>query len=221
MSCYICYLMKMPQATSSYGATRGGITLSDVSQSADSLLRAGLRPTTRRVREKIGRGAPNTIGPLLDSWWKSLASRLDAGPAALHRIPESVAHAAEALWMQALEESRRRTLLEQRQKEQSIAHDQERLALRGHVLTLREGELDARLRERDKAITELGEQVRSLMTMLRREQASHESALRRVRALEADLAAARHPVPPSTPRRVRAAPVVRKRTSRRTPFPVR
>jgi hypothetical protein len=39
---------------------------------------------------------------------------LDSGPAALHRLPESIAHIAEALWMQALEEAKRRALLEQR-----------------------------------------------------------------------------------------------------------
>ena len=49
----------------------------------------GERPTIDKIREKIGRGSPNTVNPLLDAWWKRLASRLDAGPAALHRLPES------------------------------------------------------------------------------------------------------------------------------------
>jgi hypothetical protein len=31
-------------------------------------------------------------------------------PAALHRLPESIAHIADALWMQALEEGKRRAL---------------------------------------------------------------------------------------------------------------
>jgi hypothetical protein len=38
---------------------------------------------------------------MLDAWWKTLSIRLDSGPAALHRLPETVAHIAEALWMQA------------------------------------------------------------------------------------------------------------------------
>ena len=66
-----------------------------------------------RIREKLGSGSPNTINPLLDAWWKRLGARLDAGPAALHRLPESVAHVAEALWMQALAEGRRRAAQEQ------------------------------------------------------------------------------------------------------------
>src|SRR5271169_6544162 len=85
-----------------------GITQSDVSHAADTLLRLGERPTIERVRVKIGKGSPNTINPMLDSWWKPLAARLYSGPAVLPRQPETVAHVAEALWRQALEEGRRR-----------------------------------------------------------------------------------------------------------------
>jgi len=46
--------------------------------------------------------------------WKPPRQRRDSGPAALHRLPESVAHMAEALWMKALDEAKRRTTLEQR-----------------------------------------------------------------------------------------------------------
>jgi len=53
---------------------------------ADSLLRAGERPTIEKVRAKIGRGSPNTINPLLDAWWQRLAGRLDAGPAAAAEV---------------------------------------------------------------------------------------------------------------------------------------
>lgn len=59
-------------------------------------------PTIEKVRAQIGSGSPNTINPLLDAWWQLLASRLDAGPAALHRLPENVLHVAEPPWLQAL-----------------------------------------------------------------------------------------------------------------------
>ena len=87
-----------------YGTPTRGITQSDVSHAADSLLRSGERPTIEKIRAKLGRGSPNTINPMLDAWWKTLSARLDAGPAALHRLPETVAHVAEALWMQALDQ---------------------------------------------------------------------------------------------------------------------
>ncbi|HUE12155.1 MAG TPA: DNA-binding protein, partial [Steroidobacteraceae bacterium] len=133
-----------------YGLPSRGITQRDVELAADALLRAGERPTIEKIREKIGRGSPNTINPILDAWWKRLASRIDAGPAALHRLPESVAHVAEALWMQALEEGRRRAEQETARDARAAAQTKGDLEVRSHVLTLREGELDTRLKDRER-----------------------------------------------------------------------
>jgi hypothetical protein len=171
-----------------FGPPPRGITQSDVSHAADSLLRAGERPTIEKVRAKIGKGSPNTINPMLDAWWKTLAARLDSGPAALHRLPESVAHVAEALWMQALEEGKRRALLEQRDSARVAEHDKQRLELRSHVLTLREGELDSRLRDRDRTIEELNLRLRELTGARRKEQATRDSQLQRIINPEALLA---------------------------------
>jgi hypothetical protein len=173
--------------TPTLGPSPRGVTQSDVSHAADTLLRAGERPTIDKVRAKIGRGSPNTINPMLDAWWKTLAARLDSGPAALHRLPESVAQVAEALWMQALEEGKRRATLEQRDSARLAELDKQRLELRSHVLTLREGELDSRLRDRDRTIDEMNLRLRELTTMLRKEQATRESLLREF----ADLQSAR------------------------------
>jgi hypothetical protein len=68
-------------------------------------------------------------------------------PAALHRLPESIAHIAEALWMQALEEAKHRAVLEKRDSSRLAELDKQRLEVRSHVLSLREGELDSRLRD--------------------------------------------------------------------------
>ena len=171
-----------------FGRIPRGISQSDVSHAADSLLRTGNRPTVEKIRTKLGRGSPNTINPMLDAWWKTLAARLDSGPAALHRLPESIAHIAEALWMQALEEGKRRAALEQRDSTRLADLDQQRLELRSHVLTLREGELDSRLRDRDCTIEELNSQLRELTGLLRKEQATRESQLQRITTLEAVLA---------------------------------
>ncbi len=50
---------------------------------------ARVAPTqlVEKIRTKLGRGSPNTINPMLDTWWKTLSARLDSGPAALHRLP--------------------------------------------------------------------------------------------------------------------------------------
>ena len=161
-----------------------GITQSDVSHAADSLLRAGDRPTIEKIRSKLGRGSPNTINPMLDAWWKTLSARLDAGPQALHRLPESIAHIAEALWMQALEEGKRRAALEQRDSARLAELDKQRLELRSHVLTLREGELDSRLRDRDRTIEDLNLRLRELTGLLRKEQATRELLSRQIAELQ-------------------------------------
>src|SRR5271165_6035232 len=127
----------MPEPPKLYGPPSRGISSSDVHRAADELLREGERATIERVRAKLGTGSPNTINPMLDSWWKTLSARLDAGPAALHRLPESVAHVAEALWMQALEEGRRRAHQELKASERIAADAQQNLEVRSHVLTLR------------------------------------------------------------------------------------
>jgi hypothetical protein len=192
------------------GPPSRGVTAGDVERAADSLLRSGERPTIDRIRERLGSGSPNTVNPLLDAWWKRLGSRLDAGPAALHRLPESVAHVAEALWMQALDEGRRRANLELKSKERTATEQQQSLEVRSHVLSLREGELDSRLHDRDSTITALNQQLRQLTLLLRKEQATRDAQGRRIALLETELQslprtrpAFRRPKTPSKLKRLR------------------
>jgi Plasmid replication region DNA-binding N-term len=205
-----------------------GVSAGDVERAADAPLRAGERPTIEKVREKLGTGSPNTINPLLDAWWKRLSARLDAGPAALHRLPESVAHVAEALWMQALDEGRRRAALEEMATTRALATDKQTLEVRSHVLSLRESELESRLRDRDQRQAALEAQLQNLTTLLRKEQATRDAQARRIADLEAQILARQ--VPPQTPRRsesprrqtrngkpIRTAPQHRKAKSHKNP----
>jgi hypothetical protein len=180
------------------GPAPRGINASDVERAADALLRAGERPSIEKIRGKLGTGSPNTINPLLDAWWKKLSARLDAGPAALHRLPESVAHVAEALWMQALDEGRRRAAQEQRSTERTLSAGTQNLEVRSHVLSLREGELEARIRDREQRIATAEIQIQSLTTLLRKELANRDAQAQRVADLEQQLL--RRP-PPRSPKR--------------------
>ena len=191
-------------------ATRG-ITSSDVDRAADTLLRAGSRPTIERVRATIGRGSPNTINPLLDAWWSRLAGRLDAGPAALHRLPEPVLHAAEGLWLQALEEARRRAQVEGQSTRTTFARERQDLQVQAHILSIRESELKDRLAAADRRAAKLELEVETLTTLLRKEQASRLAAERRLAESVPD-----HPK--TTPRmksRKQAKQSPRRRTARR------
>src|SRR6202051_4866914 len=140
-------MLEVPTPAPRFGPPTRGVTAADVERAADSLLRLGHRPTIERIREQLGTGSPNTINPMLDAWWKRLSARLSSGPAALHRLPESVAHVAEALWMQALDEGRRRALLELKSTARVADEQKQAQDVRSHVLTLREGELDSWLRD--------------------------------------------------------------------------
>ena len=86
-----------------------GITEQDVFTACDVLLLAGERPTIERVRQKIGRGSPNTVSPMLDAWFKGLGRRLqDPGAfAPAPDIPDPVIQAAQHFWEVAQAESRR------------------------------------------------------------------------------------------------------------------
>ena len=193
MPCIFHYMPRIPRRPSSSkspppvsgarritapAATRG-ITAADVDRAADSLLRAGSRPTIERVRLELGRGSPNTINPLLDAWWQRLAGRLDAGPAALHRLPEPVLHAAEALWLQCLDDARRRTQLEAQGSRKALARDRQDLEVQSHVLGIREAELKARIEAAEQRAARLELELDTLTTLLRKEQASRAAAERR------------------------------------------
>jgi hypothetical protein len=193
-------MSEVTRAATRFGPPSRGVSSGDIERAADALLRAGERPTIEKVREKLGSGSPNTINPLLDAWWKRLSARLDAGPAALHRLPESVAHAAEALWMQALDEGRRRAAQEQHATTRALASDKQTLEVHSHVLSLRESELESRLRDREQRQASLEAQLQDLATLLRKEQATREAQARRIADQEQQLLA-RAPPLTSTPSR--------------------
>lgn len=86
-----------------------GITESDVWTACDALLVSGSRPTIERVRQHLGRGSPNTVGPHLDTWFKGLGARIQ-DPAAFTApsgVPDPVHAAASQLWEAAQAEARR------------------------------------------------------------------------------------------------------------------
>jgi len=170
----------LPPVSAARGITPRSVNSSDVDRAADQLLRAGSRPTIEKVRATIGRGSPNTINPLLDAWWSRLAARLDAGPAALHRLPEPVLHAAEGLWLQALSEARKRAATEQGSSRSALARDRQELEVRSHVLSIRESELTARLEQAERRANQLQLEVATLTALLRKEQESRLAAEQRL-----------------------------------------
>ena len=121
--------------------TSRGVQESDVWAAADALIAQGLRPTIERVRQQIGRGSPNTVSPMLETWFATLGRRLgvagEQDPSVLHSVPDPVQRLAEELWNTAQEEakaaaSKALDLREQALKaaEQAFVTQQEQLAQR-------------------------------------------------------------------------------------------
>lgn len=85
-----------------------GITEDEVWKACDALLLEGARPTIERVRQKLGRGSPNTVSPMLETWFKHLGTRIkDPGAfSAPATMPDPVHQAAQHLWEVAQAEAR-------------------------------------------------------------------------------------------------------------------
>jgi hypothetical protein len=109
-----------------------GIQQEDVHQAADALIAEGLRPTIERVRQKIGRGSPNTVSPLLDVWFSTLAARLglDGKQSLEGQLPEPVQQAASLLWSAALTSAREEATQALDQAHQTLADEQADLVRR-------------------------------------------------------------------------------------------
>jgi hypothetical protein len=88
-----------------------GVQQDDVSQACDALWLEGIRPTNERTRQKLGRGSPNTIGPILAAWWKQkMALSTGTGPASVEQVlcfPFPVLDSMRELWRSALQHSER------------------------------------------------------------------------------------------------------------------
>lgn len=84
-----------------------GVQESDVWAAADALIAQGLRPTIERVRQQIGRGSPNTVSPMLESWFATLGKRLGVAQADTPQstVPENVLRLAQELWSSATEQA--------------------------------------------------------------------------------------------------------------------
>lgn len=81
-----------------------GVQQEEVWAAADALLANGLRPTIERVRQHLGRGSPNTVSPMLETWFAGLGKRLGmTGEAGRERqMPVAATQALAKLWDAAL-----------------------------------------------------------------------------------------------------------------------
>ncbi len=84
-----------------------GVQQAEVAAAADALVAEGQKPTVERVRLKLGRGSPNSLGPMLDTWFEGLAARLGlAGAESGAGLPPAARVAFDGAWLAAVELAR-------------------------------------------------------------------------------------------------------------------
>jgi chromosome segregation ATPase len=133
---------------------RSGIKETDVWTAADALLLEGARPTIERIRQKVGRGSPNTVGPYLDTWFKGLGARIrDPGAfAARTGVPDPVAQAATHFWEAALALARSEATAALDHERDALSVEHESLAAARAALATEAERLATRAAAQDEAM---------------------------------------------------------------------
>lgn len=132
-----------------------GIQYEDVAQAADALLLDGLRPTIERIRQRLGRGSPNTVSPMLERWFAGLGPRLQghaAVPEAATGLPPMLWQAAQTWWQQAEQEAEQQAAAVYQTRHEALARDSEQLAQERAQLVAHETALNERLRALEESL---------------------------------------------------------------------
>ena len=145
-----------------------GVQQEDVWSAADALIADGLRPTIERVRQKIGRGSPNTVSPMLESWFATLSSRLGMSGVKpqTSNTPVELQQIAENLWSAALKISRQEALYEISQSQHVLSEAKQALQLREDELLQKERVLAAQYSALEAARRAAVEKSDDLMSRL-------------------------------------------------------
>jgi len=177
-----------------------GIQEQDVFAAADALLAEGRRPTIERVRLKIGRGSPNTVSPMLERWFGTLADRLvgsAAGSSSGRRagndpdgMPVGVRNAAKLLWETARREAEEvqhgeleaaRVALQER--EATLVEAQDALGRREEAFAQARVSLDAALASSQQARETLERQLKEHALEAQRLRTGLDDEIKRLTAL--------------------------------------
>lgn len=174
---------------------RPGVQQSEVDEAAEDLFwRQEIFPSVPLVRRITG-GSNSTLKPMLTDWEARLFKRLKAlkegGTAAIARLPESLVHDLEVLYLRSIDEARKAADTELSGNRDALARKEQDVRDRQLVLTEREREFQARLDEQARVIGDQADQVRVLTSMTRRLQTQKDAAENDARTLKDELSAAR------------------------------
>lgn len=174
------------------------VTRDDVHRAADELLMARQRPTIEKIRQHLGRGSPNTIGPHLTAWFEQLHQRITEPQrfAAQHSVPPALLALAQPLWEAALADARAQAADALEPERRELKRAQDDLAAREEAFAQERRVIEARLeafQESQRTLqAQLGESARAqdeLLALLRQREADLAVAVERQGALEQQHAA--------------------------------
>lgn len=170
-----------------------GVQQDDVWAAADALIAEGLRPTIERVRLQMGRGSPNTVGPLLEAWFATLGPRLGVGEAKEEAggLPAAVQQASIKLWEAALSQARkeidiaaaaaRQALMDERAVFESRVAE---LAQQEAVFAERQAATERALLVAQEQMADLGQRLREAQALLTERDQEIDGLLSRLSAVE-------------------------------------
>lgn len=169
------------QATSSRPSR--GVQPHEVAAAADALLAERTRPTIERVRAKLGRGSPNAVAPMLESWFASLAPRLGIAEPAQDQMPAAVRQAMELVWKAAqgvADAAAREELAGDRQKLEegiaAVAAERAELARQSEAAGVREALIVEKAQGLERQIEDLTARLAAASaTLKQRDQALEEA----------------------------------------------
>lgn len=132
-----------------------GIQYEDVAQAADALLHEGLRPTIERIRQRIGRGSPNTVSPMLERWFAGLGQRLQdsaSAPEPAAGLPPVLWQAVQEGWLQACQQAEQQAAAAHHAEREALAQEAQQLEQDRVQLHARETALNERLRALEESL---------------------------------------------------------------------
>src|SRR5580704_8073676 len=172
-----------------YGTTRSrraSVSYGEVERAATALLKKGERPTIEKLREALGGGAPDTIASALSRYWRDLGARIEGDPASLSRLPAEIADLTDSLWRRALSLAADAALQKVGTDREQVEFFKRENELKAHALSLKEKELDALLRARERTIQELETHLRTAMGFVQQREETIRALQVRLAAAEAD-----------------------------------
>lgn len=117
---------------------------------------------------KLGRGSPNTVGPMLEEWFAMLAPRLGVGPAEQGGLPAALHEAMREIWQVALQSATEQVQQDGEAQREQLAQANAQLEAHRQALAvqeraaqereqLRQAVLDRAQRQHDEAQAQIAQ----------------------------------------------------------------